>query len=344
MHEPTLAEQWNSWLTCPPERLQAQMRSDLENITVAEKTRAAMLAFVDEYRRKGENWSSQGIRGDELKAPLLELQQAAPHYFSLFCEKIALAEKFKWVGGSVGAEVLAAQTSYKKFAVVSTPRAGTHLIRTLLGSHPNIEMHGEAFNRFGQHLLPYSVSDTPVDTIIQRHLFRPWFEYVEAVGFVLFRDLDTQWGKHSVWPDLQAIPDLKLILLERKSLLQQFVSLKKSLRDQIWYFARNDSRAVSDEKIAVSLDELLPFIDENTENRLKFTEAFQHHQMLTLYYEDVVAAPETAAGEILSFLGVSELRLCAGTGRKESRPLSSVISNYPQLITTLKGTKYEPYL
>nr|WED68931.1 hypothetical protein PJ912_01055 [Pectobacterium colocasium] len=105
------------------------------------------------------------------------------------------------------ADILAAQTRYQKFAIVSTPRAGTHLLRTLLGSHPNIEMHGEAFNRFGQHLLPYSVKDTTMETILHRHLFRPYFEYVEAVGFVLFRDLDSQWGDASIWPALQAIPD-----------------------------------------------------------------------------------------------------------------------------------------
>ncbi|WP_113626092.1 sulfotransferase family protein [Pectobacterium peruviense] len=342
--ESALAAHWDGWLTCPSEHLQTRMQDDLAETSIGEKTRAAMLAFVHEYRLSGVNWSTQGIRGDEVQEQLQDLQHDAPPYFALFCEKIALAEKYKWVGGSVDADILAAQTRYQKFAIVSTPRAGTHLLRTLLGSHPNIEMHGEAFNRFGQHLLPYSVKDTAIETILHRHLFRPYFEYVEAVGFVLFRDLDTHWGDTSIWPSLLAIPDLKLILLERRSRLQQFVSLKKSLRDRIWYVGQHDSRPTSKEKIAVSADELTAFIDSNLENQAAFYQAFQHHDILTLDYEDVMSTPDIAARTVLSFLGISDSRLCAGTGKKETRAIDSIVSDVDEIRTTLTGTQYESYL
>ncbi|MBA5235621.1 MULTISPECIES: sulfotransferase family protein [Pectobacterium] len=344
MTESVLAARWNGWLTCPQEHLHARMRDELAETPISDKTLAAMLAFVHEYRLNGVNWSAQGIRGDEVQDQLQGLQHDAPPYFALFCEKIALAEKYKWVGGSVDADVLAAQTRYQKFAIVSTPRAGTHLLRTLLGSHPNIEMHGEAFNRFGQHLLPYSVKDTAIEAILHRHLFKPYFEYVEAVGFVLFRDLDTTWGDAPIWPALQAIPDLKLILLERQSRLQQFVSLKKSLRDRIWYVGQHDSRPVSHDKIAVSPDELTAFIDNNLENQALFYQAFQHHDILSLDYETLMSAPDRVASTVLSFLGISDFRLCAGTGKKETRSIDTIVSNVDDLRTTLTGTKYESYL
>ncbi|MBA5601455.1 sulfotransferase family protein [Pectobacterium aroidearum] len=344
MTESVLAARWDGWLTCPQEHLHTRMRNELAETPISEKTLAAMLAFVHEYRLNGVNWSAQGIRGDEVQDQLQGLQHDAPPYFALFCEKIALAEKYKWVGGSVDADVLAAQTRYQKFAIVSTPRAGTHLLRTLLGSHPNIEMHGEAFNRFGQHLLPYSVKDTAIETILHRHLFKPYFEYVEAVGFVLFRDLDTTWGDAPIWPALQTIPDLKLILLERQSRLQQFVSLKKSLRDRIWYVGQHDSRPVFHDKIAVSPDELTAFIDNNLENQALFYQAFQHHDILSLDYETLMSAPDRVASTVLSFLGISDFRLCAGTGKKETRSIDTIVSNVDDLRTTLTGTKYESYL
>ncbi|MDY4389109.1 sulfotransferase family protein [Pectobacterium aroidearum] len=344
MTESVLAARWDGWLTCPQEHLHARMRDELAETPISEKTLAAMQAFVHEYRLNGVNWSAQGIRGDEVQDQLQGLQHDAPPYFALFCEKIALAEKYKWVGGSVDADVLAAQTRYQKFAIVSTPRAGTHLLRTLLGSHPNIEMHGEAFNRFGQHLLPYSVKDTAIEAILHRHLFKPYFEYVEAVGFVLFRDLDTTWGDAPIWPALQAIPNLKLILLERQSRLQQFVSLKKSLRDRIWYVGQHDSRPVSHDKIAVSPDELTAFIDNNLENQALFYQAFQHHDILSLDYETLMSAPDRVASTVLSFLGISDFRLCAGTGKKETRSIDTIVSNVDDLRTTLTGTKYESYL
>ncbi|MEQ9879310.1 Stf0 family sulfotransferase [Pectobacterium aroidearum] len=344
MTESALAARWDGWLACPQEHLHARMRDELTEAPLGEKTLAAMLEFVHEYRLNGVNWRAQGIRGDEIQASLQDLQHDAPPYFALFCEKIALAEKYKWVGGSVDADILAAQTRYQKFAIVSTPRAGTHLLRTLLGSHPNIEMHGEAFNRFGQHLLPYSLKDTTMETILHRHLFRPYFEYVEAVGFVLFRDLDSHWGDASIWPALQAIPDLKLILLERRSRLQQFVSLKKSLRDRIWYVGKQDSRPISHEKMTVSAEELTEFIDNNLENQAAFYQVFQHHDILTLDYEEVMSAPDIVASTVLSFLGISDFRLCAGTGKKETRTIDSIVSNVDDLRTTLTGTKYESYL
>ncbi|MBN3133315.1 sulfotransferase family protein [Pectobacterium brasiliense] len=335
MTESAIAARWDGWLTCPQAHLHARMRDELTGTPISEETLAAMLAFVHEYRLNGVNWSAQGIRGDEVQEQLQGLQHDAPPYFALFCEKIALAEKYKWVGGSVDADILAAQTRYQKFAIVSTPRAGTH---------PNIEMHGEAFNRFGQHLLPYSVKDTAIETILHRHLFKPYFEYVEAVGFVLFRDLDTTWGDAPIWPALQAIPDLKLILLERRSRLQQFVSLKKSLRDRIWYVGKQDSRPISHEKMAVSADELTAFIDSNLENQAAFYQAFQHHDILTLDYEEVMSAPDIVASTVLSFLGISDFRLCAGTGKKETRTIDSIVSNVDDLRTTLTGTQYESYL
>ncbi|EOS95991.1 sulfotransferase family protein [Erwinia tracheiphila] len=342
--ESALTACWEGWLICPREHLQLQMQADLGTRTISKKTLSRMVAFVNEYRLSGINWSKQGIRGDEIQNGLKSLQHEHPACYRLFSEKIALAEHYKWLGGSLSADILAAQTRYKKFAIVSTPRAGTHLLRTMLGSHPTIEMHGEAFNRFGQYLLPYRVKDTPVKTILDRHLFKPCFEYVEAVGFVLFRDLDSDWGDTPVWPALQAIPDLKLILLERQSRLQQFVSLKKSLRDRIWYIGLQDNRPTSAEKITVCVDELTDFIDKNGENQAAFYQAFQHHDILSLNYEDVITGPDDAARRLLSFLGVSDFRLCAGTGKKEIRPIHSVISNVDEIQTRLKGTKYESCL
>ncbi|MCX8964512.1 sulfotransferase [Erwinia psidii] len=339
--ETALAACWDRWLKCPADQLPRQIQGDLATNAIGKDTLSMLVAFVDEFRLGGVNWSKQGIRGDEVQDRLKDLQHEAPSCYRLFCEKISLAEKYKWVGGSLSADILSAQTRYQKFAIVSTPRAGTHFLRTLLGSHPNIEMHGEAFNRFGQHLLPYNVKDISVKTILDRHLFRPYFEYVEAVGFVLFRDLDTDWDNTPIWPALQAIPNLKLILLERRSRLQQFVSLKKSLRDRIWYVGRDDNRPKDREKIEVSVDELTDFIDKNRENQIRFYQAFQHHDILTVDYEDVISSPDSAASRLLSFLGVADLRLCAGTGKKETQPINSVISNPDEIRTRLEGTKYE---
>lgn len=344
MTEDFLASQWASWMACGSDVLPTQIRSDLASTALDEDGLVPIVEFVREYQRHGTDWSARGLRGDQLRTPMLRLQENAPVLFKFICGKIVLAEKNKWVGGSLDDEVIASQTKYQKFVIASTPRAGTHLLRTLLGSHPCIEVHGEAFNRFGQHLLPYAVHDTPIDTILSKHLFRPYFEYVGAVGFMLFRDLDTEWGGENVWAALTKMRDLKIILLDRRSRLEQLVSLKKSLRDHIWYVGKDDKRSLTQEKVMIPCNEFMDFIDRDVQNRSQFCAHFHGHEILPVAYEDLLAMSGSLVSKLLDFLGVSDVPLQPGTGKKERRPMNSVVSNIEELRSSLSGTKYETYI
>lgn len=344
MTEEFFASQWQSWMACRSDSLPAQIQSDLTCTGLSQGSLAAIVDFVRGYQRNGTDWSAQGLRGDQLRMPMLRLQQEAPALFDVICEKIVLAERNKWVGGSLDDEVLASQTQYQKFVIASTPRAGTHLLRTLLGSHPCIEVHGEAFNRFGQHLLPYAVQDTTIDAIIGRHLFRPYFEYVEAVGFVLFRNLDADWGGESVWAALAKLRDLKIILLDRRSRLEQLASLKKSLRDHIWYVGKNDKRTLTLDEMTISCNEIMDFIDCDLQNRSQFCDYFSEHDILHVAYEDLLAMSGSLTSTLLDFLGVTDAPLKPGTGKKEKRSVNSIISNMEELKSAFSGTKYEPFI
>lgn len=341
---PLLASRWSLWMSHPTDELAARIGSDLASHRIDPSTTAAIVEFVHEYRNGGRNWSSKGLRGDEVIAPLLGLAKHSPEVFDLFRAKVAQAEHDKWLGGSLNETVATAQKQYTKFVIVSTPRSGTHLLRTLLGSHPCIEMHGEAFNRFGQHLLPYSVQDTTAKNILERHLFRPYFEYVQAVGFVLFRDLDEQWGGENVWETLAGLPELKIILLDRRNCLERMVSLRKSLLDHIWYVGRDEEHARKQVRLRVLQEELVDFIERDLANRAAFCERFSQHGILSIAYEDLLAHPESTHAELLAFLGVPVVRLEPGTGKKETATISSTVDNYAQLQSALQETPYERYI
>ncbi|WP_019304361.1 sulfotransferase family protein [Xanthomonas oryzae] len=341
---PLLASQWSLWMSHPTSELDARIGSDLAGHSIDSSMTAAIVEFVREYRNGGKNWSSNGLRGDEVIAPLLGLAKHSPEVFDLFRLKVAKAQHNKWVGGSLDGTVATAQKQYTKFVIISTPRSGTHLLRTLLGSHPCIEMHGEAFNRFGQHLLPYTVQDTTAEHILERHLFRPYFEYVQAVGFVLFRDLDSEWGGVNVWETLAGLPDLKIILLDRRNRLERMFSLKKSLLDHVWYVGRDDERARGYVRLSVAQKELVDFIDHDLANRAAFCERFGHHDILSIEYEQLLDNPESTHAELLAFLGVSVVRLEPGTGKKETASISSIVENDAQLRSSIRGTPYERYI
>ncbi len=344
MPEQAAGAQWASWISCRASQLKSRIQTDLNAYSLSDDMKQVIVEFVREYRRGGRGWSERGMRGDEVIAPMLGVRDTAPELFELVRTKIAQAEKDKWMGGSLDSNVMAAQLQYRRFAIVSTPRSGTHLLRTLLGSHPCIEVHGEAFNRFGQHLLPYSVQDTTAAGVLERHLFRPYFEYVEAVGFVLFRDLDTHWGSQNVWSALADVRDLKIILLDRRNRLERLVSLKKSLCDHVWYVGREDKRLSPHVELSVPLHELVDFIDRDLANRAQFCDQFHGHDILPITYEELLATPEVVHARMLKFLGVSAAMLQSGTGKKEKAPVSAVVNNIDQLKSELSGTKYESYI
>lgn len=339
----TLASRWSSWMSCSMSEVATRIRSDLEEYAVDHDMASAIVAFVHEYRAGGRDWSRQGLRGDEVLAPMWALAERSPELFALIRAQVAQAEHNKWLGGSLPEDVATAQKQYTKFAIVSTPRSGTHLLRTLLGSHPCIEMHGEAFNRFGQHLLPYS-QETTARNILERHLFRPYFEYVEAVGFVLFRDLDTEWAGANIWEVLVGLQGLKIILLDRRNRLERLVSLKKSLRDQIWYVGRDDKRHRQEIRLTIPPGELVEFIDQDLANRAKFLDCFSHHDILPVEYEDLLENPGPVHAQLLEFLQVSAARLVPGTGKKETSSIASTIENMDPLKSELQGTPYARYV
>ncbi|AVS99953.1 sulfotransferase family protein [Paracidovorax avenae] len=333
------ASWWSSWMSCNESELATRIRSDLGRHAIGNDLASAIVAFVHEYRAGGKNWSRTGLRGDEALAPMRALAERSPGIFELMRAQVAQAEHNKWLGGSLPESVAFAQKQYTKFAIVSTPRSGTHLLRTLLGSHPCIEMHGEAFNRFGQHLLPYS-QETTAQHVLDRHLFRPYFEYVEAVGFVLFRDLDTEWAGANIWDSLVGLQDLKIILLDRRNRLERLVSLKKSLRDQIWYVGRDDRRHRQEIRLTIPPAELIEFIDQDLANRAEFLDCFSRHAILTVEYEDLLENPGPVHAQLLDFLQVPAARLVPGTGKKETSSMASAIENMDQLKSELQGTPY----
>ena len=342
--ESGLAARWALWMACPAGELAAQVRADLAVYQLGDETTTAVVEFVCEYQRDGRGWSARGLRGDEVIAPMVGVKDAVPDLFEFVRTKIAAAEENKWLGGSIDEKVAAAQRQYQRFAIVSTPRSGTHLLRTLLGSHPCIEIHGEPFNRFGQHLLPYSVRDTTAVEIINKHLFRPYFEYVEAVGFALFRDLDTEWAGEDVWDAVAGVRDLRIIMLDRRSRLERLASLKKSLRDHVWYIGRGDTMHRPQVRLTITREELIDFIERDFTNRAQFCERFGGHKTLQIEYEDLLSTPEIVHARLHSFLGISAATLQPGTGKKEKMPLSLTVHNIDLLRSELSGTKYERYL
>ena len=122
--------------------------------------------------------------------------------------------------------------AYSRFVLVSHPRSGTHMLRTALESHPAIRCQSELFNTDNRQL-PYPFS-MPTREVLDGWAFHDYPPSIQCVGFVLhaYHPLglslvpeirqNPDWG--DVWTILGSMPDLRVIRLVRRNLLQRHLS------------------------------------------------------------------------------------------------------------------------
>ncbi|MCA8955559.1 MAG: sulfotransferase domain-containing protein [Planctomycetes bacterium] len=329
-------ELWQGWLAAAagdPDALEHRLVVDLAPRLprpLAALELAALAAFVREFARAGAGWIARGLRGDEVAASFEFLATLDPALLDALHGKVRDAEFHCWLGGSLDRTAIDRSRSYTRFVIASASRSGTHLLRTLLCSHPCVEMHGESFNTLGLALLPYGL-ETDVDTVLARHVFRPCFDYVEAVGFVLFRNLSATWAGENVWDELAAMEDLRVIVLERANHLARFASLKRSLSDKVWYVGVTDSEVSAAERVEITPRELEADIALHEGSRARFLAQFHRQRVLCLTYEQLVEDTDAVAARVIEFLGVHSCRLVSGTKKKETRRLGEVVANLDEL-------------
>src|ERR1700761_6862103 len=115
---------------------------------------------------------------------------------------------------------------YRKFIILSSPRSGTHMLRTSLDAHPNIVCLTEMFNpdyTLGQYSF---TENTPEQEILERYIFSPQKWKTRAVGFCIHRT-DARFGEWPhLWDSLAAMPDLLVVSLRRKNLLRRYLSFQ----------------------------------------------------------------------------------------------------------------------
>ena len=116
--------------------------------------------------------------------------------------------------------------SYRRFMILSSPRSGTHMLRTSLDAHENVVCMTEMFNP-DYTLDKYEFTeDTPEREILDQFIFQDYDHEILAVGFCLHR-LAAKFGN---WPDLWSIleedTDLYVISLSRENLLRRYWSFQ----------------------------------------------------------------------------------------------------------------------
>ena len=208
----------------------------------------------------------------------------------------------------------------KKCALVSTPRSGTHFLRSVLHNHKYMEFAGEFFKPLNKKY-PTTIRDYIYDDIND-----PSIIDLDYVGFVWHLILESDLDKNKID---------KFIILERKNKLEQFVSLLIATKTKSFAYTKTT------EKIKVDPEHLGYFIDKQNNLYLEFRNSLKEYK--DIYYEDLCSNFRQTIKDIHNYLGVRQDNQEWGefwfrtNGRyfgytpfvkQETRPMKEVIINY----------------
>lgn len=245
--------------------------------------------------------------------------------------------------------LLPAQTEYRRFIIIGMGRCGSNLIRTALARHPNVVVFNELFNHAqGDHIgwaqPGFHTRDddlrlreeAPLE-FIERRVFRPMWPGIKAVGFKLFYYHVPEDG--TVWRSLERQPDLAVIHLKRRHLLEAYASLTVAEKTGVWVQSANRKAPPGPEQVELEYQSCLKYFNQAVEWREAFDRRFP--QALEVHYEDLMHDYARQMQRIQRHLGLRP-RLVHPTTRKQNRrPLQQRIANYRELQTRFRGSQWE---
>ena len=221
---------------------------------------------------------------------------------------------------------------YRKFIILSSPRSGTHMIRTTLRNHPDIAARSELFNPDFQRDKPFG-PDTPALEILNKYIFRDYPEHIQMVGFIIHRS-GTPFGDWpDLWPMLQNDRSIYVISLRRRNLLRRYLS----------YQVMRTFRGKPPQPLTFDPEVLKKdFIYQEKEIEA-FDQQFEGHPLIKVYYEDLCSEYHQTVKSVLKFLKVKRLKLWPDEKGKPIRKLRDSIANFDELKEYFSQTKWAPF-
>lgn len=253
-----------------------------------------------------------------------------------------------------------------KFVIISHLRSGTHLLRTLLESHPQIVCQSEVFNSDNPNL-PYPLTIDAQD-ILNQWVYRSFPDRVDTVGFVLqayhpfglkaFPGIRENPHWADIWTHLDHSPELRIIHLRRDNSLRRHLSHLMARQTRRWHnWEQNRIDQIShlqpvdpapeirQEKPTLSLDfdRLLLDFEEVEQLHERVRQRYSGDRYFSLSYEDLCARPVALSNQLLDFLDVEKVSLSAAVKKLENRPLVDSIANYEQLKQRFAGSRWQRF-
>lgn len=226
-------------------------------------------------------------------------------------------------------------TQYTRFALIGHARTGSNLLLDVFRSSSEVEMFHEIFSSDNR------IIGQGFNEGISR-LYNEYARCVRAVGCKIFYNHLT----NQEWTEFQKLKEFKIIHLMRRNRLRTLVSLAIAFKTDIW-LQRNLRKKVPVDRKKVHLEpgnlvaQIMQIQNWESQTRGRFAD----HDMLEIYYEDLVDDFDNIASKAINFVGAKQWNSNRIAYRKQNpEPLHQLISNFDEVRGALKNTPWERYL
>ena len=219
----------------------------------------------------------------------------------------------------------------KKFIVLTRSRTGSNFLISLLNSHKEIKANGELVARKKQRSF---------EELIEEGL-SSGDESVKASGFKIFYYHPIEAEGSAVWEKLVKMTELKVIHLKRRNILRTLVSHKLANLNNVWRQTADDRMPeAAIKRVRFNVEELERGFKNTKEWEAKGDLKFEGHNMLVVYYEDLISDPAGTCGGIFDFLGVRAWDPHSSLVRQNPERLNDLIVNFDELKGKFSGTRW----
>lgn len=218
------------------------------------------------------------------------------------------------------------------FGIITSPRCGTHMLRSALFNSPGVFVHGEVFNTdnacwthtFGSGVVRELASRISWVDVLYRDEWTNRFNNAEKVGFILH----SYQGWHtSIWSELDGID---IVRLRRNNLLRVFVSEVIARENGVW---QSYNSGTNNTRIKLDVNKFKVFVDDWNNQWAYILGITSNCRVFDMAYEELINGSIWPC--LLEYLGLKYCEFAPGTVKQNPQRLRDILINYDDIVGTL---------
>lgn len=227
------------------------------------------------------------------------------------------------------------------FVIYGVPRVGSNYFIKTLNSNPEILCHYEIFHKAKIYLAkkinnPHLINteNRDKDPIQFLHDLYKGEQY-KVFGYNIFNDQNDTIIDYSLKDTNQ-----KKIIIKRKNVLRQYMSLKIAQKTDIWIYIKRKAIPVEEKKVYFDSQEFLSYLKmiNGFYNKLENYLGITGQNYFLLYYEDLFRDIYASLKNVAEFLDVNNNFALGNKMEKQNpEPLEDIVINYAELKSFIDG-------